>query len=191
MLLYIVRHADPIYETDSLTDRGKLQAKAVAKRLQKSSIERIFSSPLGRAKETADYTCKLLGIEKSIEDWTREVNINKMESEAIFVKENGEAFLERLGYRKENAAYRILNNNQERIALFCHGAFIIVWLAELLRVPLNIMLDSFTVTHTGVTVIEFPESPSGITVPRCLCFSELSHLYSENLDLLHDNRIEL
>lgn len=191
MLLYIVRHADPIYETDSLTDRGKSQAKAVAKRLQKSSIERIFSSPLGRAKETADYTCKLLGIEKSIEDWTREVNINKMESEAIFVKENGEAFLERLGYRKENDAYRILNNNQERIALFCHGAFIIVWLAELLRVPLNIMLDSFTVTHTGVTVIEFPESPSGITVPRCLCFSELSHLYSENLDLLHDNRIEL
>ena len=46
MLLYIVRHADPIYETDSLTDRGKLQAKAVAKRLQKSSIERIFSSKI-------------------------------------------------------------------------------------------------------------------------------------------------
>ena len=33
MLLYIVRHGDPIYETDSLTERGKLQAEAVGKRM--------------------------------------------------------------------------------------------------------------------------------------------------------------
>ena len=31
MLLYIVRHGDPIYNPDSLTPKGHLQAKALAK----------------------------------------------------------------------------------------------------------------------------------------------------------------
>ena len=33
MLLYIIRHADPIYNPDTLTTKGKLQASALAKRL--------------------------------------------------------------------------------------------------------------------------------------------------------------
>ena len=32
MILYIVRHGDPIYDPDSLTPLGHEQAKAVAKR---------------------------------------------------------------------------------------------------------------------------------------------------------------
>ena len=45
MLLYIIRHGDPDYKTDTLTDRGKLQAEAVGKRMYDAGIERIFSSP--------------------------------------------------------------------------------------------------------------------------------------------------
>ena len=66
MLLYIVRHGDPIYETDTLTERGKLQAEAVGQRMFDAGIDRIFSSPMGRAKETADPACRLLRLEKSI-----------------------------------------------------------------------------------------------------------------------------
>ena len=36
MLLYIIRHGEPNYETDSLTQRGRQQAAAVAKRLYDS-----------------------------------------------------------------------------------------------------------------------------------------------------------
>lgn len=78
MLLYIVRHGDPVYETDSLTERGKLQAEAVGKRLFDAKIDRIFSSPMGRAKETAEPACRLLGLEKSIEEWTHEIGREKM-----------------------------------------------------------------------------------------------------------------
>ena len=53
MLLYLVRHGDPIYETDSLTERGKLQAESVGKRMQKIGIDQIYSSSMGRAMETA------------------------------------------------------------------------------------------------------------------------------------------
>ena len=74
MLLYIVRHGDPIYETDTLTDRGRLQAEAVGKRIFDSKINRIFSSPMGRAKETAAPACRLLGLYYTIEEWTHEIH---------------------------------------------------------------------------------------------------------------------
>ncbi len=73
MLLYIIRHGDPDYERDCLTERGKLQAEAVGKRMLASKIDRIFSSPMGRAKETAEPACRLLGLEKNIEEWTHEI----------------------------------------------------------------------------------------------------------------------
>lgn len=73
MLLYIVRHGDPIYATDTLTERGKLQAEAVGKRLYDAKIDRIFSSPMGRAQETAEPACRLLGLKKHIEEWAHEI----------------------------------------------------------------------------------------------------------------------
>ena len=73
MLLYIIRHGDPIYVTDSLTEKGKLQAEAVGKRIATSKIDRIFSSPMGRARMTAEPACRLLGLECNIEEWAHEI----------------------------------------------------------------------------------------------------------------------
>ena len=41
MLLYIVRHGDPNYEVDCLTERGKLQAEAIGKRIFDAGINQI------------------------------------------------------------------------------------------------------------------------------------------------------
>ena len=234
MLLYIVRHGDPIYETDTLTERGRLQAEAVGKRMLDAKIDRIFSSPMGRAKETADPACRLLGIEKEIEPWTHEIgderltpfpdgvmksisvvqntyylengnidltyensydctgiNQSEMKKAVAYIKENGREFLERLGYREENGVYRIIEPNESRVALFCHAAFARAWLSTLLHVPLHIMWASFDYTHTGVTVLEFKNNENGITAPKCLVLSDLSHLYSAGLDLRYNNRVEI
>lgn len=72
MLLYIIRHGDPIYNPDSLTELGKIQARAVAKRLAKNGIDKIYSSPLIRAQQTAEPTSILLKKEVNIEEWTSE-----------------------------------------------------------------------------------------------------------------------
>lgn len=74
MLLYIIRHGDPDYETDTLTERGRLQAEAVGKFLAKRKIDRVFSSPMGRAKETAAPLCRILNLECGIEPWSHEVD---------------------------------------------------------------------------------------------------------------------
>lgn len=200
MLLYLIRHGDPDYATDSLTERGKLQAEAVGKRMAKMKIDKVFSSPLGRAKETAEPACRLLGIDCNIEDWTAEIG-DKGVAEYVETGKNddveniiaqGDAFLEKLGYKKENGRYRILWENEERVAVFCHANILRTWAATLLKVqPVNIMLGRFDYNHTGVTVLEFKNNPDGITVARCLCYSDVAHLHTENLDLLYNGRIEV
>ncbi len=72
MLLYIIRHGDPIYSPDSLTELGKIQAASVAKRLSAHGIDKIFSSPLKRAIQTAEPTSILTKKEIMIEDWMSE-----------------------------------------------------------------------------------------------------------------------
>ena len=78
MLLYIIRHGDPDYSTDTLTPKGVLQAEAVAKRLQQAGINKIFSSPMGRAKQTAEPLCRLLNMEYAIEEWTHEIQDERL-----------------------------------------------------------------------------------------------------------------
>ncbi len=74
MRILIIRHGDPDYANDTLTEKGKREATLLADRLKKENIDRIYSSPLGRAKDTCTYTAKALGREKDviIKPWLRE-----------------------------------------------------------------------------------------------------------------------
>ena len=234
MLLYIVRHGDPNYELDCLTERGHLQAEAVGKRIAASGINEIYSSPMGRARQTAAPACRLLGLDCHIEDWAHEVEEERLSPEPYgkltsvslvqntYYRENGgidlpydrafEAvsfrssgmqtateriaaggrdFLERLGYKEENGVYKILRHNEDRVALFCHTVMARAWLSTLLHIPIHLMWAGFQMTHTGVTVIEFKNNENGITAPYCRCFSDMSHLYAEGLDMRHDNKMSL
>ena len=74
MLLYLIRHGDPDYANDSLTPLGRRQAEAVSRRLALSGIDRVFSSSMGRALETAQPTCELLKKECVPLDWAREIS---------------------------------------------------------------------------------------------------------------------
>jgi probable phosphoglycerate mutase len=78
MLLYIIRHGDPNYETDRLTEKGLLQAEAVGKRMAAAGIDRVFTSPMGRARETAEPACRLLGLTPTVEPWTYEVDEERL-----------------------------------------------------------------------------------------------------------------
>ena len=72
MLLYIIRHGDPIYSPDSLTPLGHRQAEALAKRLSVHGLDEIYASPLIRAQQTAQPTCELLHKQARILEWTSE-----------------------------------------------------------------------------------------------------------------------
>ena len=58
MKLIFVRHGEPDYAHDCLTENGILQAKKTAERLQNEPISAVYSSPMGRAVQTASFTAE-------------------------------------------------------------------------------------------------------------------------------------
>ncbi len=72
MIFYYVRHGDPIYAPDSLTELGEKQAKALAKRFSLYGLDEIYASTSIRAQKTAQPTCEILKKEMQLLDWTNE-----------------------------------------------------------------------------------------------------------------------
>lgn len=72
MLLFFIRHGDPVYNPDSLTALGKRQAEAVAKRLSMYGVDRIYSSTSTRAYQTALPTSEILKKEITQLDFAHE-----------------------------------------------------------------------------------------------------------------------
>ncbi len=74
MRILLIRHADPDYSVDSLTPRGWAEAEALARLLrERDRPDRLYTSPLGRARATASLTEAALGLTAEVEDWTREL----------------------------------------------------------------------------------------------------------------------
>lgn len=72
MLLYYVRHGDPIYNPDSLTPLGQRQAEAVGKRLATYGMDKIYASPAMRARLTGVPLCEMLHMDMTVLDWCDE-----------------------------------------------------------------------------------------------------------------------
>ena len=74
MRILIIRHGDPDYENDTLTPKGWREADLLAQKLVKEKIDYIYTSPLGRAKNTCLCTAKAMGREHEVvvKDFLRE-----------------------------------------------------------------------------------------------------------------------
>ena len=72
MKLVIVRHAEPDYSADSLTEKGFREAGLLADRLCAMPVDGFFASPLGRARATAAATLNRLGRQARTLDWLEE-----------------------------------------------------------------------------------------------------------------------
>ena len=72
MLLFYVRHGEPIYIPDSLTELGHKQAEALVSRMQICNPDRIFASSSTRAIQTAEPTANKLQKKIEILDWCNE-----------------------------------------------------------------------------------------------------------------------
>lgn len=72
MRILIIRHGDPDYEHDTLTETGWLEAAQLAERIAKMDIKAFYVSPLGRAKDTASVTLKKMNRTATECPWLRE-----------------------------------------------------------------------------------------------------------------------
>ena len=67
MRILIIRHGDPDYANDCLTEKGEIEARLLAEKLKKEQIDFVYTSPLGRAKETCMSVMKALGRENEVQ----------------------------------------------------------------------------------------------------------------------------
>lgn len=233
MLLFYVRHGDPIYEPDSLTELGHRQAEALVKRMKEAKPDKIYASSSTRAILTAEPTAKALGKEIEILDWCHEnhaweeltVDLSEnrktwlwshKETELLFnsrevrlldrewyrhpgleryekgikrIQDETDRFLLSLGYRHDYEKCRYIPErpNEDRIALFAHEGFGAAFLSCLLDIPYPMYSTHFRMSHSGMTVIEFPKSD--FVVPHVLQMSNDSHLFAGNIATNYQNYV--
>lgn len=73
MKIVFVRHGDPNYAQDCLTETGHRQARKAAERVECEGIVKIYASTCGRAMETAAYAAERLGLDVTGLDFMREI----------------------------------------------------------------------------------------------------------------------
>lgn len=231
MLFYYIRHGDPIYDPDSLTAHGKIEAEALSEMLKDSGISRIYSSTSNRAVQTAMPTCEKTGIDPVLLDFANEhytwldFSIPKSDKSGnrwVFqdedaidlfntkeirelgdrwyehprfdgynfkkgigrVYEESDRFFASLGYEHErySGKYKVNSHSDERVALFAHQGFGLVFLSCLLDIPYPSFCTHFDMCHTGVTVIDFSPGVKGeYCTPKVLTLSSEAHLYAKNI----------
>jgi broad specificity phosphatase PhoE len=81
--LYLIRHGDALpdagevaglgYDEQGLSQRGRLQAQALAERMRTVELGAVYSSPLLRARETAEAVASVRSVKVSIDSDLREV----------------------------------------------------------------------------------------------------------------------
>ncbi len=72
MKILLIRHAEPEYSVDGLTEKGKVEAQLLSRRMMNYDIRDFYMSPLGRAMETALYTLKRMNRQAEILPWLQE-----------------------------------------------------------------------------------------------------------------------
>lgn len=75
MNILIIRHGDPDYSIDSLTEKGWKEAEILSERIAPLDVKAYYVSPLGRARDTASFTLKKAGREAEVLLWLREYDV--------------------------------------------------------------------------------------------------------------------
>jgi len=75
MKILIIRHGDPNYALDTLTEKGWKEATLLAERMAAQEVKAYYVSPMGRAQDTASVTLKKTGQRAETLNWLREFDV--------------------------------------------------------------------------------------------------------------------
>ena len=171
MELLLIRHGLPerVVNEDGtpadppLSAKGRDQAERVARWLEGVSIDRLYSSPLLRARETAQPLATLRGLPVEIEPAVREYDADSAlyipmedlkehdyEQWKVLVSGGYAAEGDFLAFRGEvvtGVEQIIADNPGRRVVVFCHGGVINAWAAHVLGMKPQLFID---VSYTSV-----------------------------------------
>lgn len=160
MKIYLIRHGESTSDVkerydgdydDHLTERGRVEAELIAKKLLKMGVEIVYSSARIRARETSEIVCSILGCETAVMEELNEQNIyNAYQALAIEQPEEEYRKLGELIARREQnypgvetyaqlkervirGLSKILADTHQTVAVITHGGPIRCIVREVLR----------------------------------------------------------
>lgn len=202
--LYFIRHGrqnSGLCNVDvPLDDAGVRQAKLVAKRLRTYDIDKLYCSHLIRAKQTAEYIGKELGLDTIIEENLREISFGDMEGlDDVQIKEKFADFLIERKKAKEdipnpggesgqdvfNRAMPVIRNiiedakanDYKSVAIVSHGGLIRSVVAGVLEAPFAKKLCiGKDLENCSITEINYDEDTGNFIVERV---NDYAHIEAE------------
>ncbi|MBN1936137.1 MAG: histidine phosphatase family protein [Anaerolineae bacterium] len=136
MELLLIRHGDPDYAQDSLTERGFEEARQLSQALAQVQIDDLYVSPLGRARATCAFTAQAKGLLPVTLDWLRERGIKR--GEVYLWEAPGAMFLQAATLGTQNDWFEPDGAMPEGAEQFAH-----------VRAGLNDLLQSYGYVREG------------------------------------------
>ncbi len=181
MILHCVRHGESSYNAQRriqgqsdppLSSLGRLQAQALAESMTEVPIDAIYSSPLARARQTAEPTSRALGIEIEFDDRLMEIHAGVFQDmlwteietehaeharrwiaqEPDFVIPGGESRAQ-LAERGRAVLESIRQSGFQHVAVFSHGGLLAAALKSLLEIPAH--LNPFSLMNASISRVRW------------------------------------
>ena len=196
--IYLIRHGQTLWNLDHrfqgktntpLTAQGRLEAEELANRLERIPFETVFSSPLDRAKETAQIIAKAQNTPFSVKDTFCEISFGEWEGYTYneiktFTPWIDEWFLDPSSHkipqgddltvemaRLRNVLVDLGHQYQnKRIAIVAHAGILRLALLCSLGLPLSYYCR-FVLSNTSFTVLQYDENVFKLAV-----LNDYSHL---------------
>lgn len=172
MRVYVIRHGESETNKEKkwtgwidvhLTDKGKDDAKIAGDFLKRISFDKIYSSDLVRAKETAEIT--IPGCQYEISELLREINVGSLAGKPISVITDEQrsdiaknSYIAFGGESKKEFEGRVVafmekleDLNCENVAVFSHAG----WLRKMLDIVMGIDIPRNKVCCNNCTVAVF------------------------------------
>lgn len=201
--IYLVRHGETTWNAllkfqghadVALTERGREQARALSKRLEKHKLTAFYASDLDRAVETAKILANPHGLQVSTVPALREINFGLWEGLTINeIKEKhgevlqqwwagplktrvpgGETLAEVVERTKKAVKEIVERHAGEHVVVVCHGGTIRCLVGWVLGMDLN-QYWRLRQDNVSLNIIDFPAWEKGIL----MLFNDCTHLGSD------------
>ncbi len=201
MRIYLVRHGSTIWNEKMLwqgrknvplSEKGKKEIRLLALRFASVPVDKIYSSPLSRAVETAKEIAKVHGLNVEILEDLIEADFSRWEGKkGSYIKENDPAYeiwssdpdatidgiepVKMVHERAKRALDFIMKNGGEEIVVVSHAMLMRMIICEILKMDLR-AFRNFLLFNASVTTIV--EDSLGL---RLEVLNDTSHLGGVNL----------
>ena len=111
---------------------------------------------------------------------------NKMVGCVQHIAEAVDEWLQGLGYTREGLYYRVTTATSKTIAAFGHGGAGSAIFAHLFNLPYPFVCTTLNQDYTGITIVEFPDTPGALVKPRFEILNDARHIKALSVENVYD-----